>query len=63
MAGTFELVPIGKGRTRREVRGEIEVRAFGVGGIVERMVASGIEEGYEKAAALVKEMLAERRAR
>lgn len=59
--GTFELVPLGPARTRRDLDGSVDVRVFGVGGLVERIVAQGIRESYEKTTELVREMLAERR--
>jgi hypothetical protein len=59
--GTFDLHPEENGGVRREVRGEVEVRIFGVGGFVERAIVKATEESYEKTTALVNEMLAERR--
>jgi hypothetical protein len=59
--GTFDLTELGGGEIRRDVRGEIEVKAFGVGGVVERMIVKGTQDSYEKTTALVKELLAERR--
>jgi hypothetical protein len=47
--GTLRFVGEGTG-TRRIVHGEIEVRMFGIGGIVERFICSDAEKSYADAA-------------
>ena len=44
-AGTIELAGV-PGGTRRTVRGEVIVKLFGFGRIIERMIASEIEKSY-----------------
>jgi hypothetical protein len=56
-AGTIELAAT-PGGTRRTVQAEISVRAFGFGGIVERMVAAEIEKNYEATTAFTRAWLA-----
>jgi len=56
-AGTIELGAAPKG-TRRTVHADIAVRAFGFGGIVERMVAAEIQKSYEATTAFTRAWLA-----
>ena len=56
-AGTIELAAAPDG-TRRTVRAEVSVRAFGFGGIVERLVAAEIEKNYEATTAFTRAWLA-----
>lgn len=54
--GTFDLQPEAGG-TRRTLRGEVEVKLLGVGGLIEKGTAKGITETYEKTSVLVREGL------
>ena len=60
-SGTFDLVPEGGG-TRRILKGEVDVKLLGVGGIVEKHVARGMVESYEKTSTLVRAGIAARHA-
>jgi len=55
--GTFEFVPDGAGK-RRIIRGDINVKVFGLGGIIEKFVVGDVEKSYEKAAAFTREWIA-----
>jgi hypothetical protein len=50
------------GGVRREVRGEVNVKIFAVGGFVERSIVAEIEKSYVRAAAFTEEWLSRRRA-
>ena len=58
--GTFDLEPVGATQTRRRLYGEVDVKLFGIGGIVEGHVRKGIEDGYVKTSAMMTALLAER---
>lgn len=47
--GTFEFIAT-EGGVRRVVVGDIKVKLFGVGGVVEKFIVGDIERSYEKAA-------------
>lgn len=49
--GNLHVTEIGANRIRRVVEGVVEVRLFGVGGVVESIVLKSIEETYVRAAA------------
>ena len=57
--GTIELVDIAGG-VRRSVRGEVIVRLFGFGKIVEKMIVAEIEKSYANTAQFTTEWLAKR---
>jgi hypothetical protein len=57
--GTLEIVEAPRG-VRRIVRGEVKVKLFGFGGLVERMVVAEIEKSYAGAAAFTTNWLANR---
>ncbi len=56
--GTLELAAA-PGGTRRIVRGEVTVRLFGLGGLVERKIVAEIEKSYAGAAAFTAAWLAQ----
>lgn len=58
-AGTIELAEV-DGGTRRRVRGEVKVRLFGFGGLVEKMIVAEIEKSYAATARLTRDWLASR---
>jgi hypothetical protein len=58
--GTFDLERVGASQVRRTLRGSVDVKAFGVGGIIERHIAKGIIESYEKTSAMLRETFAGR---
>jgi len=58
-AGTIELAEV-SGGTRRRVHGEVRVRLFGFGGMVEKMIVAEIEKSYAATARLTREWLASR---
>ena len=58
-AGTIELADF-EGGTRRLVRGEVKVKLFGFGGLVEKMIVAEIEKSYAATARLTREWLASR---
>jgi hypothetical protein len=55
--GTLELEPV-RGGTRRIVHGDVAVRMFGVGRVVERKIIAEIEKSYASAARFTSEWLA-----
>jgi len=57
--GTIEFAAAPEG-TRRVLRGEVKVKLFGFGGVVEKMIASEISKNYDATAAFVTEWLAKR---
>ncbi len=58
-SGTFDLIPEGNG-TKRVLSGEVDVKLLGIGGIVERHVASGMAASYEKTSQLMRDGIAAR---
>ncbi|HTR53422.1 MAG TPA: DUF2505 family protein [Kofleriaceae bacterium] len=50
------------GGTRRAVRGEVKVSAFGFGGIVERMIVAEIEKNYAATTLFTRDYLARKTA-
>lgn len=58
--GYFLVSPLGKGRCRREVDGVVEVKVFGVGGMVEKTIVENLQSSYEKAAVTTIEFIKEK---
>ncbi|HEY6035888.1 MAG TPA: DUF2505 family protein, partial [Kofleriaceae bacterium] len=58
-AGTIEFAAAPEG-TRRVLRGEVKVKLFGFGGVVEKMIASEIVKNYDATAAFITGWLAKR---
>ena len=58
-AGTIEFAATPEG-TRRLLRGEVKVKLFGFGGVVEKMIAAEIVKSYDATAAFINEWLAKR---
>lgn len=56
-SGTLELEAV-PGGVRRFVRGEVVVKLFGLGRVVERMIVSEIEKSYETSAAFTRDWIA-----
>lgn len=50
MTGTFAIEPAGEGRARRTIAGEVNVKIFAIGGMVEKFVVDELEKNYLKAA-------------
>jgi hypothetical protein len=59
-AGTLEILDDGGG-ARRVVRGDVSVKLFGFGGLVERLVVAEIDKSYRNAASFTEQWLARRR--
>ena len=57
--GTIEFVAAPTG-TRRIVRGEVKVSAFGFGRLIERMIVSEIEKSYANTTRITNDWLAKR---
>ncbi|MFO0696763.1 MAG: DUF2505 domain-containing protein [Polyangiales bacterium] len=57
--GTVDFVRVPEG-TKRVVDGEVEVRLFGVGGVVERFIVADVEKSYADAAEFTNRWLRER---
>lgn len=55
--GTMTVRDLAGGRSERLVRGEIEVKVFGIGGRVERTIAENIETSYAAATDVLAEWL------
>jgi hypothetical protein len=47
--GTFRFEPSADG-VKRVIEGEIKVKVFGVGGVIERFIVADVEKSYEQAA-------------
>ena len=58
-AGTIEFAATPEG-TRRLLRGEVKVKLFGFGGVVEKMIAAEIVKSYDATAVFINEWLAKR---
>jgi hypothetical protein len=56
-SGTVQFIADGAG-TKRLLRGDINVKVFGLGGIIEKFVVGDVEKSYEKAAAFTREWIA-----
>lgn len=59
--GVLTVADAGGGKIRRTVEGEIVVKIFGVGGVVESLVLKAIEENYVRAAASLHRWLEKKR--
>ncbi|HET9992641.1 MAG TPA: DUF2505 family protein [Kofleriaceae bacterium] len=58
-SGTIEFVAAPEG-TRRVLRGDVKVKLFGFGGLVEKMIVAEIVKSYDATAAFTREWLAKR---
>ena len=54
--GTYQLEPLPDGRTRRTVKGEIEIRAGVLARIIERMAVSEVRKTYDAEADTLREL-------
>lgn len=53
-------VPDGEGRCRRKMRGDVNVKIFGVGGAIEKRMLSDLERSYQKTADFTNRFIAEK---
>jgi len=58
-SGSYRVLPVAGG-CRRVLDGRVEVRIFGIGGIVERAIAQDVERSYAIAAEVARTWIAER---
>jgi hypothetical protein len=58
-SGTIEFADVAEG-TKRLVRGEVTVKAFGFGKLVEKMIVAEIDKSYAASAAFTRDWLAKR---
>jgi hypothetical protein len=56
-SGTFRFETAGDG-VKRVIEGEIKVKVFGVGGVIERFIVADIEKSYEQAADFTRRWIA-----
>ncbi len=56
-SGTFRFEQAGDG-VKRVIGGEIKVKVFGVGGVIERFIVADIEKSYEQAADFTRRWIA-----
>lgn len=56
--GVIRFVPHKEG-VRRVIDGEVEVKVFGLGGLIERLIESEVQKGYEKIGAFMQRWLDE----
>lgn len=59
-SGDFRFAASGSGVTRT-VGGEIEVKIFGLGGLVEKFIVADVEKSYDKAAEFTRSWLSSKR--
>ena len=55
-AGTYSLLPLGNGRAKRVVEGELELRVPVVRQMAERMIVSEVKKTFEAEAATLRDM-------
>ncbi len=55
--GVMKVLPAGPRRCRREVDGKIEVKVFGVGGRIEKVIVDNVLASYDSAAEAIREYL------
>lgn len=56
-SGVFRFEPAGDG-VKRVIEGDIKVKVFGVGGVIERFIVADIEKSYEQAADFTRRWIA-----
>ncbi len=54
--GTYEVEPLGGGRSRRTVRGEVELRVGAVRQVAERLIVNEVRKAFEAEAATLRDM-------
>jgi hypothetical protein len=59
LAGVFKVTALGAGRCRREFSGEIRLPVPLIGGKIEKFLVERMREGYDAAAALTREWIAQ----
>lgn len=57
--GTFAFQAAGDG-VKRILEGEVKVKIFGVGGMIERFIVADVEKSYDQAAGFTRDWLAKR---
>ncbi len=55
-SGTYEIQPLGGGRSRRIVRGELELRVRVFRPVAERLIVSEVKKAFEAEAATLRDM-------
>ena len=55
-SGTYPIEPLGDGRSRRTVRGELELRVRVVRQVAERLIVGEVRKAFEAEAATLREM-------
>jgi hypothetical protein len=55
-SGTYTIEPLGDGRSRRTVRGELELRVRVVRQVAERLIVGEVRKAFEAEAATLREM-------
>jgi hypothetical protein len=55
-SGTYEIQPLGGGRSRRIVRGELELRVRVFRQVAERLIVSEVKKAFEAEAATLRDM-------
>jgi hypothetical protein len=55
-SGTYEIQALGGGRSRRVVRGELELRVRVVRQMAERIIVSEVKKAFEAEAATLRDM-------
>ncbi len=55
-SGTYAIEPLGDGRSRRTVRGELELRVRVVRQVAERLIVSEVRKAFEAEAATLRDM-------
>jgi hypothetical protein len=60
IGGCYRILPAGPNRCIREVDMTVEVRVFGIGGMIERHLVDDLRRSYDDAAAFTRRWIAER---
>ena len=55
-SGTYEILPLGGGRSRRVIKGELELRVRVVRQMAERLIVSEVKKAFEAEAATLRDM-------
>jgi hypothetical protein len=55
-AGTYEISPLGGGRSRRLVKGDIDLRVRVVRPMAERLIVAEVKKAFEAEAATLRDM-------
>ena len=63
MTGIFKVESLGENRCRRTIAGDINVKIFGVGGLLEKFMVSEMEKMYAKIAVAQEQWLKQKKAK